>query len=161
MVKRKGWCISRARIISFWQIHLMNPDELLYEAGTWDVLLKVATFAEGAVDECVPTAQRADSSGLKSSGMGYTALCLGQSFITWKPSLTLLALTFPFTTVLDSKECKWFNAVSDGLNSPWKWWIYKLREPQQNGSNKLERNSHILNWDRGFCRERLTTPQFM
>lgn len=126
MVKRKGWCISHARILNFWQIHLVNPDEVLYEVATWDLLLKVATSAEGAVGECVPAAMHSPELTQlilvrpTSSGMGSIALCPGQSFTTWKPSLTLLALTFPYTIVLDSKECRWFNAVSDGLNSLWE-----------------------------------------
>lgn len=55
--------------------------------------------------------------GPRSSGMGSIALCLGQSFTTWKLSLTLLPLTFPYTTVLAGKESQRFNAVSDGLHS--------------------------------------------
>lgn len=88
-----------------------------------------------------------------------------QEWVTWhcalvshllhrKPSPNLLV--FLYTTLLDSKECKRFNAVSDGLNSLWKWLIYKEREPQQNSSNKLKRDSYILNWCTGFCSKRLT-----
>lgn len=58
----------------------------------------MATSAEGAVGECVPAATASPELkqlilvGPRSSGMGYIALCLGQSLTTGKPSLTLLAL---------------------------------------------------------------------
>lgn len=106
--------------------------------------------------ECVPAAMQSPELkqlilvGPTRSGVGYIA------------SVTHLphgSLPLPFCLLLSPTQQYWIAKNAHDLmqcQMVWKWQIYKLREPQQNGSNKLRRESYILNWYTGFCSNRLT-----
>lgn len=129
----------------------------------WDLLLKVDTLQRGSGGMWACSWAKLKHWSCWGQGdqelQGYIALSLGQSSTTGKPSLTLLAPTFPYTAVQDSKECWWFNAVPDGLNSSWQWQIHKQGRPsrQTEWQQQTEEGQlHCKLVHRFFCSDRLT-----